>query len=361
MPEPTPTDAPLLLRALRGEDTDRAPLWIMRQAGRYLPEYRALKERHSFWEMVRTPELAVEVTLQPVRRFELDAAILFSDIMTPLPPMGVSIDFAPGPVFASPVRSRAAVDALTVPEQGELAPFVGEALTLLRGASPVPVIGFAGAPLTLAAYAVQGGGSKDFAEFRGFLRAEPDAAHALLEKLAEVTLRYLRMQLAAGAQAVQLFDSWAGLLDERSYREFALPYAQRVLEGLADAGAPRIYLAVDAGHLYYAIADLEVEAVSIDWRRPLSWVRRALPGKTLQGNLDPSALLAPPEALVSEAERVLHEGLGGAHVFNLGHGILRQTDPDAVARLVEVVHGFDRRRAAWGDAVRRRRSGEDAP
>jgi uroporphyrinogen decarboxylase len=352
MGEPN-ADDPLFLRAARGEDTTRAPIWIMRQAGRYLSEYRALKERHSFWEMVRTPELAVEVTLQPVKRFDLDAAILFSDIMTPLPPMGVGIEFDPGPVFAEPVRTRAQVDALAVPDGGELAPFVGDALRLLRAASPVPVIGFGGAPLTLAAYAVQGGGSKDFAEFRAFLRAERGAAHALLEKLAEVTLRYLRMQVDAGAQAVQLFDSWAGLLDERSYRTFGLPYAQRVLEGLAGAGVPRIYLAVDAGHLYPAVAELPVEVVSVDWRRPLSAVRRALPGKVLQGNLDPAVLLGPSAELAQEAERVLHEGLGGPHVFNLGHGILRQTDPDAVARLIDVVHAFDRRAAAWGDAVPR--------
>jgi uroporphyrinogen decarboxylase len=355
MPDAT-SDGALFLRAARGEDTPRAPIWIMRQAGRYLPEYRALKERHSFWEMVRTPELAVEVTLQPVQRFDLDAAILFSDIMTPLPPMGVDLDFDPGPVFAEPVRTRAQIDALAVPDGGELAPFVADALRLLRAASPVPVIGFGGAPLTLAAYAVQGGGSKDFAAFRGFLRAERGAAHALLEKLAEVTLRYLRMQVDAGAQALQLFDSWAGLLDERSYREFGQPYAQRVLEGLADAGVPRIYLAVDAGHLYPAIDELAADVVSVDWRRPLSAVRRALPGKTLQGNLDPAALLGPAEALTLESERVLHEGLGGPHVFNLGHGILRQTDPDAVARLIDVVHGFDRRAAAWGDAVPRRPS-----
>jgi len=335
-------DDPLFLRAARGEDTPRAPIWIMRQAGRYLPEYRALKERHSFWEMVRDPELAAEVTLQPIRRFGLDAAILFSDIMTPLPPMGVSIDFDPGPVFERPVRSRRQVEALAVPDEDGLAPFVADALRLLRAGSPVPVIGFAGAPLTLAAYAVQGGGSKDFAEFRGFLRAEPAASHALLEKLAEVTLRYLRMQVAAGAQAIQLFDSWAGLLDERSYRAFGLPYAGRVLAGLAEAGVARIYLAVDAAHLYPAIAELDVEVVSVDWRRPLSAVRRALPGKTLQGNLDPAALLGPSEDLEAEAEQVLRDGLGGAHVFNLGHGILRQTAPDAVARLVDVVRGFDR-------------------
>ncbi len=350
-------DTPLFLRAARGEDTPRAPIWIMRQAGRYLPEYRALKDEHAFWELVRTPELAVEVTLQPIRRFGLDAAILFSDIMTPLPPMGVRLDFAPGPVFEDPVRSAEAVAALRVPEEDALAPFVGAALRELRRSSPVPVIGFAGAPLTLATYAVQGGGSKDFAAFRGFLRAEPAAAHALLEKLTEVTLRYLRMQLRSGAQAVQLFDSWAGLHDERSYREFGLPYAQRVLHGLADLQAPRIYLAVDAGHLYPALAELEADVISVDWRQPLSRSRRALPGKVLQGNLDPAALLGPEEAMLHEAERVLREGLGGPHVFNLGHGIFRQTDPERVAALVRFVQGFDRRAAAWS-AVSGGRAGE---
>jgi len=340
-----PAAAPLFLRAARGEDTERAPIWVMRQAGRYLPEYRALKARHGFWEMVRTPELAVEVTLQPVTRFGLDAAILFSDIMTPLPPMGVHIEFAPGPVFEAPVRDAAAVDALRVPDAEELAPFVGDALRLLADASPVPVIGFAGAPLTLAAYAVQGGGSKDFADFRGFLRARPEAARALLDKLTEVTVRYLRMQVAAGAQAVQLFDSWAGLLDAPAYRAFGLPYAQRVMRALAADGVPRIYLAVDAGHLYRAIAEVGADVVSVDWRRPLGAARRELGVGCLQGNLDPAALLGPAAALEEEATRVLREGLGGPHVFNLGHGILPQTDPAAVARLVDVVRAFDRRRA----------------
>ncbi|MEJ2667880.1 MAG: uroporphyrinogen decarboxylase [Deinococcales bacterium] len=335
----------LFLRAARGEDTERAPIWVMRQAGRYLPEYRVLKRRHSFWELVRTPELAVEVSLQPVTRFGLDAAILFSDIMTPLPPMGVSIEFDPGPVFAEPVRDADAVDALRVPEPGELAPFVADALRALRASSPVPVIGFAGAPLTLAAYAVEGGGSKDFAAFRGFLRAQPEAAQALLEKLTEVTVRYLRMQVEAGAQAVQLFDSWAGLLDEPGYRRFGLPYARRVLDALAGTGAPRIYLAVGAGHLYGAIAELGADVVSVDWRRPLAAVRRELKAPCLQGNLDPAALLGPVGALEREAQEVLLSGLGGAHIFNLGHGILPQTDPEAVDRLVDVVRGFDRRAA----------------
>ncbi|MEX2542180.1 MAG: uroporphyrinogen decarboxylase [Trueperaceae bacterium] len=332
----------LFLRALSGEDTATAPIWVMRQAGRHLPEYRALKEKHTFWELARTPELAAEVTLQPVRRYAMDAAILFSDIMTPLPAMGMAIDFQPGPVFEEPIRDPRQVERLRIPHQDEIAPFVADALRLIRRASKVPVIGFAGAPLTLATYAIQGGGSKDYAEFRAFLRQEPVAAHALLDRLTEVTIRYLSLQIAAGAQAVQLFDSWAGLHDARSYAEFGLPYARRVLEALAEYRIARIYLAVDAAHLYEEIARLPAEGVSVDWRLPLSTVRERLPGKALQGNLDPALLLAPPKVLVAEAERVLRAGLGGPHVFNLGHGILPQTDPGAVGLLIDTVKAFDR-------------------
>jgi uroporphyrinogen decarboxylase len=332
----------IFLEAASGRNTPRAPIWIMRQAGRYLPEYMAIKAKHSFWEMARTPELACEITLQPVRRFGMDAAILFQDIMTPLPPMGVAIDFAPGPVFAEPVRSASAIDALRVPDEDEIAPFVAEAIKLVRAECPVPLIGFGGAPLTLATYMIQGGGSKDYEEFRAFLRQEPEAAHRLLDKLTEVSIRYLNLQVEAGAQAIQLFDSWAGLHDARTYREFAKPYNQRIFEALAPYRIPRLYIAVDALHLYAEIKELPCEVVSVDWRAPLSQVRPLLGGKTLQGNLDPAVLLAPREVIAREAERVLYEGLGGPHVFNLGHGIMRQTDPESVAHLVEVVRSFDR-------------------
>lgn len=333
----------LFLRAVQGENTPVAPIWIMRQAGRHLPEYRALKEKHAFWELARTPELAAEVTLQPIRRYGLDAAILFSDIMTPLPAMGLELDFRPGPVLAAPVRSRAAVEALRVPPAEEIAPFVSDAIRLIRSEASVPLIGFGGAPLTLATYAVQGAGSKEYDVFRAFLKAEPDAAHALLEKLTEVSIRYLSEQVRAGAQVIQLFDSWAGLHDEATYRAFGLPYAARVLEALAPFGVPRIYIAVGASHLYPTFAELPLEALSVDWRVPLDRVRPLVGGKSLQGNLDPAALLAPPDALEDAARRVLRAGLGGAHVFNLGHGILPSTDPAAVERLVELVRAFDRR------------------
>ena len=333
----------LLLAALRGADTPTAPVWIMRQAGRHLPEYRALKERHDFWTLARTPELTAEVTLQPVRRYGMDGAILFSDIMTPLPPMGLDLDFRPGPVLRAPVRDRAAVDALRVPTEDEVAPFVADAIGLVRSElGEVPLIGFGGAPLTLATYAIEGSGSKEFATFRAFLRAQPATAHALLEKLTDVSIAYLRMQVRAGAQAIQLFDSWAGLHDERTFAAFGAAYARRVLDGLAGLGVPRIYLALDGAHLERAVAALPCEALSVDWRRPLSAWRALAPGKALQGNLDPAALLGPPDALAAEATRVLDEGRGGAHVFNLGHGVFPNTSPDAVARLVDTVRGYDR-------------------
>ncbi len=342
--EPTTTSSTaLFLRALNGENTPRAPIWVMRQAGRYLPEYMAVKAKSSFLEMVRTPELACEVTLQPVRRFPLDAAIVFSDIMTPLPAMGVHVEFNPGPQL-EPLRTKTAIDALRIPDQAEIAPFLEQAIQLARRElepTGTPLIGFAGAPLTMAAYLIQGSGSKEFENFRAFLRLEPALVHALLEKLTEVSIRYLKAQIAAGAQAIQLFDSWAGLHDETTYREFAMPYNARVLSAL-EGLAPRIYLAVGAGHLYHMIRELPCEAVSVDWRTPLERVRPLISGKTLQGNLDPAALLGTPETLERDALHVLQSGLGGAHVFNLGHGIFRQTNPDMLARLIDIVHGFDR-------------------
>lgn len=335
----------LFLRAAWGEDTPQAPIWLMRQAGRYLPEYRAIKARASFWEMVRTPELAAEVTLQPLRRFPLDAAILFSDIMTPLPAMGVPIEFNPGPVVAEPLRTQAQIEALRLPEAQEIAPYVAQAIRLVRReltGKAVALIGFGGAPLTLATYLVQGSGSKDYEDFRAFLRQEPTLAHRLLERLTELSIRYLRMQVEAGAQAIQLFDSWAGLHDLEAYRTFGLPYNQAVLSALANLNVPRIYLAVGAAHLYPALAQLSCEAVSVDWRMSLAQVRPFFPTHTLQGNLDPAILLAPPAVITQEAHKVLRAGRGGAHIFNLGHGVIRTTPPEHVAHLVEVVHQFNR-------------------
>jgi uroporphyrinogen decarboxylase len=332
----------LLLRALQGENTPTAPIWIMRQAGRYLPEYLAIKAKASFLEMVQTPELAAEITMQPLKRFPLDAAIIFSDIMTPLPAMGIQVDFAPGPKI-TPLRTAKEIHDLRIPDPLQIALFMEQALRMVRAAlePSIPLIGFAGAPITLAAYLVQGSGSKDFEDFRAWLRLEPTLAHVLLEKLTVMTIAYLKNQITAGANIIQLFDSWAGLHSQAMYQEFALPYNQRVLAALEDL-VPRIYLAVGASHLYPLIAQLPCEAISVDWRLPLGQIRNMIPNKTLQGNLDPAALLGTVSSLEHETNLVLQNGLGAAHIFNLGHGIFRQTKPDMVLRLIDQVHSFNR-------------------
>jgi uroporphyrinogen decarboxylase len=330
------------LAAIRGISESRAPIWLMRQAGRYLPEYLAIKAKSSFLEMTRTPEIAAEITLQPLRRFPLDAAIVFSDIMTPLEALGIEIAFNPGPSIARPLRSRAQVEALALRE--EIAPFVGQALRLVKAELPahVGLIGFAGTPLTLATYLIEGGGSKEYAHFRRFLRSDPDVVHLLLEKLTDLTIAYLRMQSAAGADAVQLFDSWAGLHDEPTYREFGLPYYLRIMDALAGGRAARMFFALGASHLMSVIAEIPAEVVSVDWRTDLRLARQYLPGRTLQGNLDPAWLYAGRDALAAEATRILRSGLGGAHIFNLGHGIWPDAPIDAVAHLVDTVHAFQR-------------------
>jgi uroporphyrinogen decarboxylase len=338
-----PTHTSLFVQAAWGTNTPRAPVWLMRQAGRYLPEYMAIKAKHSFWEMARTPELAAEVSLQPIQRFDLDACILFSDIMTPLPSMGLEISFNPGPVVAQPLRSAAQIEALEVPEHS-IAPFVQEAIRLIKpqlSSRNIPLIGFGGAPLTLATYLIEGAGSKDYETFRAFLRQEPSAAHKLLEKLTTLSVHYLKEQAKAGVDAIQLFDSWAGLHNQTTYETFALPYNKVILEALAELKIPRIYLAVGSSHLYPSIAKLPCEVFSVDWRLSLDQVRPIL-GRTLQGNLDPTVLLTNPQTITLEAERVLREGLGGPHIFNLGHGILRTTPPEHVAHLIQTVKAFAR-------------------
>ncbi len=325
-----------------GKNGKHAPIWMMRQAGRYLPEYMAIKEKSNFWEMCRTPELAAKVSLQPVNRLGVDATILFQDIMTPLPAMGINIDFAPGPVIESPIRSQAAIDKLISPQKEEIAPFVAEAIKLIKKESNTPLIGFAGAPLTLATYLIQGSGSKDYAEFRQFLRYAPEQAHQLLNKLTDISIDYLSMQIEAGAEAIQLFDSWAGIHSASIYSEFAKPYNERIFKALAKYNIPRIYIAVDALHLYPEISQLSAEVISVDWRVLINKIRPMLPNKVIQGNLDPAVLLASEDVIAKEAKKVLKSGMGAAHIFNLGHGIMRQTDPEKAKFLVDFVKSFDR-------------------
>ncbi len=337
-----PAAAGAFLAACRRERVPHRPIWIMRQAGRYLPEYRALRARVDFEALTRTPELAAEVTLQPLRRFELDAAILFSDIMTPIQGMGIELAFEPGPVVREPIRTAAQIDALPalVPERD--VPFVLETLRLVRANVPrgAPVIGFAGAPFTLLCYLVCGRPSKEFAPARTFLYAQPDAAQRLLTHLADAMAAYLLAQAGAGAQALMLFESWAGLLAPREFTRFALPAVRRTVAAVRRAGVPLIYYVNQGSALMETVRDLEVEVIGVDWRASLKDVRRTLgEGKAVQGNLDPAALFAAPAALREHADAVLEAaGCAPGHIFNLGHGIWPETDPDAVARLVDYVH-----------------------
>lgn len=332
------------LAACRRQPVAHTPIWILRQAGRYLPEYRALRERHDFLTLLRTPELAAEATLQPLRRFPLDAAILFADIMSPVDALGLGLSFAPGPVLERPIRTAAAIEALHLPPAVEIAPMVMAAIRILRAELPasLPLIGFAGAPFTLFCYLVEGQGSRNFATARAFLYAEEVAAGRLLDRLAELTIHYLTAQAEAGAQALMLFDSWAGLLGPSEYRYLALPRLERVLAALAPLGLPRIYFPFGGATLLASVATLEVEVVGLDWRVPLGAASQILgPSIAVQGNLDPAALFAPPAELRELASHVLAEGKGvPGHIFNLGHGIEPTTDPDQVARLVDHVHSW---------------------
>ena len=332
---------PLFLRACRREPVDRAPIWVMRQAGRYLPEYRAVREKVDFLTLCRTPELATQVTLQPIDRFGFDAAILFSDILIPAASMGVNFDFNPGPVLEEPLRTPADIEKLSLSDPEETVPYVFETVRMLRRAlaGRVPLIGFAAAPFTLAAYLVEGGGSRNFDRIKRMLFGDPDSAHKLLGKVAEMTERYAAAQIRAGAEAIQLFDTWAGVLDPASYREFALRYARQVLEKLRESSVPLIYFALDSNHLLKEIRECGADVVGADWRLPLSEVSARLGQRfALQGNLDPCVLFAAPAVVEQRTRWVLEQGrdLPG-HIFNLGHGILPETPLASVEALVRTV------------------------
>ena len=331
-------------RAARGLPVPHTPIWVMRQAGRYLPEYRKLRRTVDFVTATRTPDIAARITLQPMRRFDMDAAILFSDIMTPLDPMGVEVEFAPGPVLPEPVRSPEAARAVRELDPREGVPFVLDAIRAVRSElrPEAALIGFAGAPFTLFCYLVEGGGSKDFMTARGFLRREPEASQELLDTLGRSMARYLVAQAEAGADVVMLFDSWVGMLGPDSYMRFVHPVLTRAFATVrAATDRPIIYFPNRGGSLLRSMSGLDVDVVAIDWTLPLSRADVLLGGgRALQGNLDPAELFGPPNALARAADAVLAEARGLAgHIFSLGHGIDRRTDPDQVARLVDHVHG----------------------
>ncbi|HET6806977.1 MAG TPA: uroporphyrinogen decarboxylase [Frateuria sp.] len=342
------------LRALRREPTDTTPIWVMRQAGRYLPEYRATRERAgSFMGLAQNPEFACEVTLQPLGRFELDAAILFSDILTIPDAMGLGLSFAQGegPQFARPVRNATDIARLAVPDMdGELR-YVMDAVRLIRRelAGRVPLIGFSGSPWTLACYMVEGHGSRDFATLKAMCWNEPKLAHQLLDTLARAVASYLAAQAAAGAQALMVFDTWGGLLGPSPFREFSLRYMSQIVAALkADPHArelPVILFSKGAHSQLAAMADTGCAALGVDWTIDLADARRAVAGKVaLQGNLDPAILRAGPEVIRREARAVLESyGNHPGHVFNLGHGITPEVEPDHVKVLVDEVHAYGRR------------------
>lgn len=337
------------LRACRREAVDRTPLWVMRQAGRYLPEYRALRQKVDFLTLCRTPDLAVEASLQPLRRFPFDAAIIFSDIILPLEALGCRMTFDPGPKIAEPVRTRAQVEALQARPAAETVPFVAEAIGLLRREldGRTPVIGFCGAPFTLAAYLVQGEGKEGFGAVKAMLFREPATLELLLDRLATAMIDYLRLQIAAGAQAVQIFDSWAGILGPADYARVALPAVRRIVQGLAGSGVPVIYFVNGGPHLLELAASAGADVLGLCWRTPLDIAAaRVGPDVALQGNLDPHALFAPPDEVRRHAETVLAQAAGRpGHIMNLGHGILPDTPIASVDALVRAVH-----EGAWRDA-----------
>ncbi|HLG14474.1 MAG TPA: uroporphyrinogen decarboxylase [Blastocatellia bacterium] len=326
----TPNKNDLMMRAARGEPTERTPVWMMRQAGRYLPEYRAVRAGTDFLTLCKTPELAVEVSLQPYRILGVDAVIMFSDILIPVEAMGqeVRLTEQKGPELPEPIRTRDQVDRLIVPDPIEKTGFVMEIIRTLRRELDecVPLIGFAGAPWTLAAYMIEGGGSKNYAEVKRMMYSEPSVFHALLDKISDTVILYLNAQIEAGAQIVQLFDSWAGELSPDDYRRFALPYEKKIFESLNRTAAPAILFINGCGTFLEDMATSGADVLSIDWRIDLREARRRIgDGLTIQGNLDPCVLLSTPEVIKSRTRELLRAGGGLRHILNLGHGILPMT------------------------------------
>ena len=332
------------LRACRLEAVDVTPVWFMRQAGRYMPEYRAIRARHTLLEICSQPELAAEVTLQPVDRIDVDAAILFSDLLLPLAPMGIPFDFVKGegPVIETPVRSAEDVNRLKTFDPRDSLGHVLETIRLARRAleGRVPLIGFAGAPFTLASYAIEGGPSSNYAKTKALMYSEPGTWHALLEHLANIVADYLQAQVEAGAQAIQVFDSWVGALGPDDYREFALPHTKRILDATQATGVPVIHFGTGTSTLLPMMREAGGDVIGADWRIPLddAWT---LIGhdRAIQGNLDPTLLLGPVERLMDGVNDVLHRAAGRpGHIFNLGHGMLPETPVEHVQALAHFVH-----------------------
>jgi uroporphyrinogen decarboxylase len=330
------------LRACRRESVPHTPVWFMRQAGRSLPEYRRLREGVAMLDACSRPDLVTEITMQPVRRYGVDAAILFSDIVVPLKAIGVDLDIKPGvgPVIASPIRSERDLQQLRPLEPEDVDYVTSSVGALVDELGPTPLIGFAGAPFTLASYLVEGGPSRNHENTKALMYGNPDLWDQLMQRLAGITEAFLRVQVEAGASAVQLFDSWVGALPAADYARFVQPHSARVLTAIGELGVPRIHFGVVTGELLDLMGEAGADVVGVDFRVPLDEAaRRVGPGRALQGNLDPAILFAPWETVAQRTRDVLAAGrVAEGHVFNLGHGVIPDTDPDVLARVVELVH-----------------------
>lgn len=331
------------LRACRGEKTDHVPVWYMRQAGRSQPEYRAIKEKYSLFEITHQPELCAYVTKLPVDQYNNDAAILYKDIMTPLPGIGVDVEIKTGigPVIDNPVRSKADVERLGEINPTDDIPYVLDTIKLLREQLNVPLIGFSGAPFTLASYMIEGGPSRNYHKTKAFMYSEPEAWHMLMEKLGDMTITYVKSQIAAGAQAIQIFDSWVGTLSVADYRTYIKPIMNRIFTQLKQEQVPLIMFGVGASHLANEWHDLPLDVVGLDWRLPIQEARGRGIKKAVQGNLEPALLLAPWAEIEKRATEILDQGMKDpGYIFNLGHGVFPEVNPDTLKRLTAFVHEY---------------------
>lgn len=335
----------LFLRTLMGEKNERRPLWVMRQAGRYLPEYRELRKKNTFEEMCASPDLATEVTLQPMDRFPLDAAIVFADLMTPVTALGVPFHFAPGPVVPNPLRDAASIRSLRIPDAEEIAPAMYETLKRVKKGleGRANLIGFAGAPWSIAAYLVEGKGGKGFPHLRALMAEDEVLFGELLNTLTTLCLEFSIEQYKSGADVIQIFDSWAGLLSVKTYTDHVEPHLIRLLSGLREKGIPTIYFAQGAPHLTHLTQNLPCDGLGLCWRSDMAEARKVIPAvgegrKALQGNIDPAILLAGPEATKRAAEELMRSVPAHGHIMNLGHGIMPEVPIDSMHALVEAVH-----------------------
>lgn len=332
------------LKACRGEAVDHTPVWYMRQAGRSQAEYRKLKEKYSLFEITHQPELCAYVTRLPVEQYHVDAAILYKDIMTPMPAIGVNVEIKAGvgPVIENPIRSLSDVEKLGEIHPEEDIPYVLETIRLLTTEQlNVPLIGFSGAPFTLASYMIEGGPSKNYNKTKAFMHAEPTAWFALMDKLADMTITYIKAQIKAGVKAVQIFDSWVGALSAEDYRHFIKPTMNRIFASLREENVPLIMFGVGASHLVMEWNDLPLDIIGLDWRLPIREAKKLGVNKIIQGNLDPALLLAPWEVIEAKVKEILDQGLElKGHIFNLGHGVFPEVNPDVLKKLTAFVHEY---------------------